>query len=167
MNRLGQIALLALASPLAACVGAGVPVGERAIDPDFVVGGGSWDTGGVVFVMARAERDAGQLVICGAWTVVSESSVTIFDTPDIVEAGSILLAGDNVLHGLKRFTRLDGTENLRGQTAACLRSGRPWRPEYENAAPEVRLVRRAIDFDDFSGPTAIFTPGPVPDILAR
>lgn len=140
--------LAALLLGACAAPGSGIRTGTATVDDSFARGGATWDTGAFIdFAVAAREMPAGQLSICGVWTVRSETASTIPFTWDAVASGVVQMGERNVLRRPDRFPRLPDGATLEGATAACLGTGVPWRPEFADDFPRLRFARLPYDCD--------------------
>jgi hypothetical protein len=137
-------------------------VGTDTVGPGYVQGGGDWDSGGGITVVARVFERGGATVVCGAWTTDRQSVLTAELNDDIIETGSIHLDGDRVAWNLGFMTELRQAENLSGVQANCVASGKRWRPAFAEAEPRIHLPRLSFVLDASSRQRVTFRPGPRP-----
>jgi hypothetical protein len=70
-----------------------------------VTGGGEWNTGGGVTVVARVFERNGATVVCGAWTTDRQSVLTINLNYNVMETGSVYLGRTRVVQNLGFMAR--------------------------------------------------------------
>ena len=116
-------------------------VGTDPIDPRYSIGGGQWDSGRGITVVARAFERNGVTVICGAWTIDSQSGLTRDYNDDVLEAGSVFLDGDRAVQNLSFMRLVPYSDNIAGEQANCVAAGLPWKADYATAPARVRLPR--------------------------
>lgn len=166
MFRLLPVLALAL---LAACA-RGEPAGFDTVGPDYVAGGGEWNTGGGITVAARAFERDGRTLVCGAWTTTRQAGVTYAYNRDVMEVGSVYLAGERLVQNLSFMTETRASENLAGASAGCVASPVDWRPAFAGAEPRVRFPRFVVPGEDdeeggMGGSGLVFREAPRPDIV--
>ena len=137
------LARCAVALALVGCTTA-TPVGTDPIDPRYSVGGGEWSSGGGITIAARAFERNGVAVICGAWTMDRQSVLTILLNDDVLEAGSVYLDGDRAVQNLSFMRQVRYSDNIAGEQANCVATGRPWKADYAAAPARVRIPRMAF-----------------------
>ena len=131
-------------------------VGTDPIDPRYSIGGGQWNSGGGITIAARAFERNGVTVICGAWTMDRQSVLTIRLNDDVLEAGSIYLDGDRAVQNLSFMRQVRYSDNIAGEQANCVATGRPWKADYVAAPARVRIPRMAFHLDDDGGKNLVF-----------
>ncbi len=166
MSRLLPVLAVAL---LAACA-RGEPAGFDTVGPDYVTGGGNWNTGGGISVAVSAFERDGRTLVCGVWTTTRQAGATYAYNRDVMEVGSVYLAGERLVQNLSFMTEARPTDNLAGASAGCVASAVDWRPGLAEAAPRVRFPRFVVGGDDdedggTSGQTLIFREAPRADIV--
>jgi hypothetical protein len=140
------LACCAVALALVGC--ATLPsVGTEPIDPRYSVGGGEWNSGGGITVVARAFERDGATVICGAWTMHQQSGLTSELNYDVLEAGSVFLGRDRAVQNLSFMRRVPYSDNIAGEQANCVATGLLWKADYATAPARVRLPRMAFTLD--------------------
>ncbi len=120
------------------------PIGTDTIDPRYSVGGGEWSSGGGITIAARAFERNGVTVICGAWTMDRQSVVTSELNDAVLEAGSVFLDGDRAVQNLSFMRPVPYSDNIAGEQANCVATGRPWKADYVSAPARVRIPRMAF-----------------------
>ncbi len=123
------------------------PVGTDPIDLRYSVGGGQWNSGRGITVVARAFERNGVAVICGAWTIDSQSGLTRDYNDDVLEAGSVFLDGDRAVQNLSFMRRVPYSDNIAGEQANCVATGLPWKADYDAAPARIRMPRMAFVLD--------------------
>ena len=123
------------------------PVGTDPIDLRYSVGGGQWDSGRGITVVARAFERNGVTVICGAWTIDSQGGLTRDYNDDVLEAGSVFLDGDRAVQNLSFMRLVPYSDNIAGEQANCVATGLPWKTDYATVPARVRLPRMAFTLD--------------------
>ncbi len=119
-------------------------VGTDPIDSRYSVGGGEWSSGGGITIVARAFERNGVTVICGAWTTDRQSALSTLWNDAVLEAGSIFLDGDRAVTNLSFMRLVRYSDNIAGEQANCVASGRPWKADYAAAPARVRIPRMAF-----------------------
>jgi len=151
----GQI-LAAAGLALGACTVPVEPAGTAPVTPDFARAGGTWSSGGAIEAAVGLVRADDRIAVCGAWTTTPQSILSKRHNDDVVEAGSVWLGGAPLVRGLGFMTRLPEGSPLAGATARCVRTARPWPEGGVPGDPVVHLPRQAFEYDEESGPLAIF-----------
>ncbi len=137
---------LALGLLVAACTPY-VSVGTDTVAPGYVTGGGEWNSGGGITVVARAFERGGATVVCGVWTTDRQSVLTIHLNEDVMEAASVFIGNKRVVHGLRFMARVPYSGNISGAQANCVASSVPWRAEFAEKGPRLRFPRIAYPPD--------------------
>jgi len=114
-------------------------VGADRVGTGYVTGGGEWSSGGGITIAARAFERNGETVICGAWATDPQSALTANLNDDVLAAGSVYLGRTRAAHDLGFMARVGYRPDLTGARANCIAAGLPWRPEYAETGPLVRL----------------------------
>jgi hypothetical protein len=141
-------AALALAAGLlAGCTPGGQPAGTATVTEDYTVAGGTFSTGGGLYVAVRQREIDGRLGICGAWTKTPQSLRSEPHNRDVLSAGVVSLGGERVLSNLTFLTPHPEGTRLRGRQAACVVTDRAWQTGDGEAALSVTLPRRSFDHD--------------------
>lgn len=165
MPRAWLLPLLALAAcaPYA-------PAGFDTVGPGYAVGGGEWNTGGGITAVARVLQRDGAMVVCGAWTTDRQSVLSVPYNRDVMQVGSVYLAGERLVQNLDFMAYVPEADSLAGVRANCVASGEAWRPEFAQAEPRLRFPRFAVPQDGGdeesggSGDTTTFRETPRPEI---
>ena len=162
MSRLSLIAVLAL---LGACTRY-EPAGFETIGPGYSVGGGMWNTGGGITVVARAFERNGATVVCGAWTTDRQSAMTYAYNSDVIQTASVYLAGERLVQNLSFMAQVPYAENISGRQARCVATAEPWRDAFAGAAARPRFPRYAVpEKDEDDGVVFVFREVARPDIV--
>ena len=132
------------------------PVGTDQIDLRYSVGGGKWNTGGGITIVARAFERNGVTVICGAWTMDRQSVLTSKLNEQVMQAGSVYLGGDRAVQNLSFMRLVPYSNNIAGEQANCVAASLPWKADYVAVPTRVRLPRRAFRVYAESGNFAVF-----------
>ena len=138
------LAWSAVALALAGCTTA-TPVGTDPIDSRYSVGGGEWNSGGGITIVARAFERNGVAVICGAWTMDRQSGMTSELNNDVLAAGSVFLDGDRAVQNLSFMRRVPYSDNIAGEQANCVATGLSWKADYTTSPARVRLPRMVFE----------------------
>lgn len=164
MPRLSLVAMLTLVA--AACTRY-EPVGFDTIGPGYTAGGGEWNTGGGITAVARAFERNGTTVVCGAWTTDRQAVMTYNYNRDVMETGSVYLAGERLVQNLSFMARVPYGANITGQQARCVATSAPWRPAFAGAEAQLSFPRFVVPHDDEEdgGDDLVFRERPRPDIL--
>ncbi len=131
-------------------------VGTDPIDSRYSVGGREWDSGGGITIAARAFERNGVTVICGAWTMDRQSVVTSELNDEVLGAGSVFLDGDRTVQNLSFMRLVPYSDNIAGEQANCVATGRPWKADYDAAPARVRIPRMAFPLDADTGDFVVF-----------
>jgi hypothetical protein len=149
------LARCAVALALVGC--ATVPsVGTDPIDLRYSIGGGQWDSGRGITVVARAFERNGVTVICGAWTIDSQSGLTRDYNDDVLEAGSVFLDGDRAVQNLSFMRLVPYSDNIAGEQANCVAASLPWKADYVAVPTRVRIPRMAFRLDEETRDFVVF-----------
>jgi len=122
-------------------------VGTDPIDPRYSLGGGQWDSGGGITIVARAFERNGVTVVCGAWTMDRQSVMSSDFNGNVMEAGSVFLDGDRAVQNLSFMRQLPYADNIAGKQANCVASSLPWKADYATAPARIRMPRMAFVLD--------------------
>jgi hypothetical protein len=122
-------------------------VGTDPIDPRYSLGGGQWDSGGGITIVARAFERNGVTVVCGAWTMDRQSVVSSDFNGNVMEAGSVFLDGDRAVQNLSFMRQLPYSDNIAGKQANCVASSLPWNADYATAPARIRMPRMNFVLD--------------------
>jgi len=152
--RAGLPALICVLLGLSGCVGAPEPAGTATVGEDWSRATGQWSSGGALIVAAGLREDAGRVALCGAWTTTPQSVLSERHNVEVIEAGSAAVGGQRLATGLGFMAGLREGTPLVGATARCVRTERPWPPA--TAEVDIRLPRMEFEYDEFSGPLAVF-----------
>ena len=149
------LARCAVALALTGCTTA-TPVGTDPIDPRYSVGGGEWNSGGGITIVARAFERNGATVICGAWTMDRQSGMTSELNDDVLAAGSVFLDGDRAVQNLSFMRLVPYSDNIAGEQANCVATGLSWKVDYTTAPARVRMPRMAFAMGDLPENVLVF-----------
>ncbi len=147
MRALPSLVAIALAG--AACVRLPVPLATEAVGPAYHAGGGQWDDGAAVVILLRTFEREGHVAFCGARTVHSTTTRTLFLNDYVANVAVMRLAGDRIHQGLGMLPEARYRPDMTGATARCYLTERPWRAAYADAAPEIRIAR--LQFSEGEG----------------
>lgn len=125
---------------VAACTSYAQHEGTR-VGPEFVTGGGEWNTGGGITTVVDLREHNGATVVCGAWTTDRQSALTHGRNREVMAAASVYAGGTRLVHDLGFMTRVPYADNLVGARANCVRTSVPWREEFAETEPRVRIPR--------------------------
>ena len=131
-------------------------VGTDPIDLRYSVGGGEWDSGGGITIVARAFERNGDAVVCGAWTMDRQSVVSSELNGDVLEAGSVFLDGDRAVQNLSFMRLVPYSDNIADEQANCVATGRPWKADYATTSARVRMPRMVFPLDAITGDFVVF-----------
>ena len=164
MPRLSLVAVLAL---MAAACTRYEPAGFDTIGPGYTVGGGEWNTGGGITAVARAFERDGTTMVCGAWTTDRQSVLSYTYNRDVMETGSVSLAGERLVQNLSFMAQVPYSQNISGQQARCVATSVPWRSEFGGSKVQLSFPRFVVPHDDEEdgGGDLVFRERPRPDIL--
>ena len=116
-------------------------VGTDTVGPGYVTGGGEWNSGGGITVVARAFERGGATVVCGAWTTDRQSVLSINQNDDAMETGSVYAGNTRLVMNLAFMARVPYADNISGAQANCVASTVPWRAEFAEKGPRLRFPR--------------------------
>ena len=157
----GNILCLVLATAVAACT-QGALVESQSVTPDYVIGGGEWNTGGGITAVARVFERGGATVVCGAWTTDRQSALSVLFNEDVMQTASVFTGRTRLVQNLSFMARVPYADNLSGARANCVASGVPWRADFAAAEPRIRFPRVAFsqgggdDMSAGSGDAVVF-----------
>lgn len=144
-------------------------VGTATVGPDYVAGGGEWNTGGGITTAVRVFEQDGATMVCGAWATDRQSVMSAGKNDGVIEAASVYAGGKRLVHNLSFMPRASGAGNLAGAQANCVRSSVPWRAEFAQGEPRVRIPRivhaEVADEGGGGGSMLIFRETRRPDIV--
>jgi len=153
-----------LAAITAACA-QGAAVEPQSVSPDYVIGGGEWDSGGGITIAARAFERNGITVVCGAWTTDQQSAVSATLNENVIEAASIYAGGTRLVQNLNFMSRVRYAENISGAPANCVASAKPWRANFAADGARVEIPRLQFVLDDEDNNRVTFRQSSRPDIV--
>lgn len=149
---------------LAGACAQGARVEPQSVTPDYVIGGGEWDSGGGITVAARAFEQNGATVVCGAWATDRQSAVSAGLNENVMEAASVYAGGVRMVQNLGFMARTSYAENITGARANCIAVAHPWRAAFV-ASTRVEIPRQRFVLDDQSNNSVTFRQSPRPDIV--
>ncbi len=159
-----KLAVPVLAAIVTACA-QGAAVEPQSVNPDYVVGGGEWDSGGGITIAAHAFERNGITVVCGAWTTDQQSAVSATLNENIIEAASIYAGGTRLVQNLNFMPRVRYAENIAGAPANCVASTKHWRAEFATEGARVEIPRMQFILDDEDNHRVTFRQSARPDIV--
>ncbi|MEM7176760.1 MAG: hypothetical protein AAGD47_06710 [Pseudomonadota bacterium] len=157
-----RVAALLPALACAACLGIAEVADQSTVDPSYVSGGGFWNEGSTISVVAKAEPRGDRLAICGAWAINTSSALTVGYNHDVIGAAVIQLDGSNIINNLRFMNLVPYSQNIAGQTSNCTITDIAWEPDM-NDRIEIRIPRQGFERQDPTGqPLLVFRQGPLP-----
>ena len=139
---------------LAACAQT-VAVNPERVSDDYTLGGGQWDTGGGISIVARVVERKGQTVVCGVWTTDQQGAVTANLNERVIETASIF-AGDTRLVQNLSFMPRTYQSGLKGALAGCVAAGEPWQEAFAETGAIIRIPRVKFLVDDRASSRVVF-----------
>ncbi|MHA1108369.1 MAG: hypothetical protein ACTSQV_04545, partial [Alphaproteobacteria bacterium] len=82
-----------------------------------------------------------------AWTTDKQPVMDMGVKHDVIEAGSIYTGGTRLVMNLDFMTRVPYADNIAGGQAGCVLSPVPWRAEFAETGPRVRIPRMVFPGD--------------------
>lgn len=165
---LGRAILVTLAVMTAACARY-VVVETATVGPDYVTGGGEWNTGGGITTAVDIYERDGATVVCGAWTTDRQSVLTYNRNKEVMAVASVYAGRTRLVQDLSFMARVPYSRNIAGEQANCVRSSVPWRPEFAETGPRARFPRfvdpEMSDELGQGGSMVVFRETPRPDIV--
>ncbi len=155
---------LVLASILAACVQRAA-VEPQSVGSDYTIGGGEWDSGGGITIVARAFERDGTTIVCGAWTTDQQSAVSATLNENVIEAASIYAGKTRLVQNLNFMRRVRYAENIAGAPVNCVASAKPWLAEFATDGARVEIPRLQFILDDEDNNRVTFRQSARPDIV--
>ena len=134
---------------VAGCAAALPPVGTDRIGTGYTTGGGAWDSGGGITVVARAVERDGVTAVCGAWMTDRQSALSVNFNEDVLQAGSAFAGEQRLVNGLAFMRRTDFRDDLSGQTANCVATSLPWQASFGAEPLDLRFPR--VSFNNSAG----------------
>lgn len=124
------------------------PIGTEAVSDAYSAGGGKFDDGASVIMLLRTFEQDGRVAFCGVRTGQGPTGRTIF-LNDLVPGVAVLyLDGDRIHQGFRMLPEARYRDDMTGATARCFVTDRPWRADYAEAEPLLRIARLQFDHDD-------------------
>ena len=159
--------LLAATAAVTGCAAAFYePAGFATVDEGYVVGGGTWNTGGGITVVADVEERNGNAAVCGAWATDRQSTLSYPYNRDVMATGSVYLGGTRLVQDLGFMQQADHPAYLPAAEARCVDTGVAWRAEFAGMQPELAFPRLSFRDDDENGSAdVIFRQTPRADTL--
>jgi hypothetical protein len=154
-------ALLAALPLLAACSGIPQSLGTEAVTNAYSAGGGKFDDGAAVIMLMRTFERDGRVAYCGVRTGQGPTGRTLFLNDLVPGAAVLYLAGDRIHQGFDGLPEAQYRDDMTGATARCFVTERPWRADYAEAEPMLRIARMQFDGDEEDGDIVIFRQEPV------
>ena len=118
-------------------------VGTDSVGPGYATGGGEWNSGGGITVVARAFERGGATVVCGAWATDRQSVLSLHMNRDVMQTASVYIGRTRIVQNLDFMARLPYSDNISGAQANCVASSVPWRAEFAENGPRLRFPRVA------------------------
>ena len=121
--------------------------------------GGTYSTGGGLTLASTYRPVDGRTALCGAWAESkAQTPYTKGKARDILSGGAAYLDGEKILDDLGYFRKIQPTTDYRDIPATCRVTAQPWRPDYANRVPDIRLPRQVVYYDPsgISGPRISF-----------
>lgn len=157
-----HVATLLPALACAACLGIPEVASQSTVDPSYITGGGYWNDGSTITVVAKAQPEGDMLAICGAWAVNTSSALSIGYNRDVMGAGVIQLDGSNIINNLRFMNQVAYSKDLAGQSSNCTVTNIPWQ-DGMNDQIRIRIPRQGYDRQDPNGqPLLEFRQGALP-----
>jgi hypothetical protein len=141
-----RVALLGIALTVVACTRY-ADIGTDTIGPGYATGGGEWDSGGGITIVVRAFERGDATVVCGAWATDQQSALSANMNFDVMEVGSIYIGRHRIVQNLVFMARVPYSDNISGGQANCVASTVPWRAEFAENGPRLRIPRMAYPQD--------------------
>jgi len=130
------------------------------IDNRYAVGGGTFATGPVLYIIAGLRERAGMTVVCGAWALDGRSGLLAHASHDVLDGARVSAGGQTLMDGLTDFRKLRYRENQTGRKANCFITEVAWSPDFAAQPPAItttvyqsRTSRREVTRYD-PGPVA-------------
>ena len=124
-----------------------VSLGTDTVALGYVTGGGEWNSGGGITVVARAFERGGATVVCGAWATDRQSVLSANMNYGVMETGSVYIGRTRIVQNLVFMARVPYSDNISGAQANCVASSVPWRAEFAEKEPRLRFPRVAYPPD--------------------
>lgn len=154
----GWLAVLPL---LSTCATLPQAIGTEAVTNAYSAGGGKFDDGASVIMLMRTFEQDGRVAYCGVRTSQGPSGRSLFLNDLVPGAAVLYLAGERIHQGFDGLSEAQYRDDMTGATARCFVTDRPWRPDYAEAEPKLRIARMQFDRDEEGGDTVIFRQEPV------
>ncbi len=135
-------AVLGIALVVAACTRF-ADVGSDTVGPGYATGGGEWNSGGGITVVVRAFERDDATVVCGAWATDRQSVLSANMNHDVMQTASVYIGRTRIVQNLVFMARVPYSDNISGAQASCVASSVPWRAEFAETAPRIRVPRLA------------------------
>ena len=165
---ISRVFVVAVAVMMTACARYD-PVDSTTVGPDYVTGGGKWNTGGGITTAVDIHEGDGATIVCGAWTTDPQSVLTYNRNEEVMEVASVYAGGTRLVQNLSFMARVPYSQNISGERANCVRSSVPWRPEFSETGPHVRIPRfvdtEVADEPGEGGSMVVFRETARPDIV--
>lgn len=157
-----------------ACSGIQSPIGDTTfvttdtIDDSYTTGGGRFDSGPAVYVVAKAKEHQGATVLCAIWTNGKPDAASQNYIDAAVDGLRIEIDGQTLVDGVRHFPHLEFKGDVAGSQADCMTTELPWQPQYSDTPVEIvaRLFLRRKDRETIvrfaAAPLPRLTDGSVP-----
>lgn len=147
MVRLPRVLAIPALLLVAACSTGGADNVTR-LKTEPILTGGTYSTGGGITIASTFRNVGGQTALCGLW---SESAVqTPYSkgvAPQVLSSGAVYLDDQRLLSDLDFFRKIPATTDYTAVQAPCAVSDLPWRPDYADRVPDIRLPRQVVYAD--------------------
>ena len=110
------------------------------IDASYGVGGGAFDSGPVLYIIAGVRERAGKTVVCGAWALDGRSGLLAHSSHEVLDGARITAGGQTLMSGLIDFRKLRFRQNQTGRKANCFITEVPWLPDFAARQPAIETI---------------------------
>jgi len=145
------LAATGLIGGLVGCAGPGEPAGGATITREYGVAGGTFSSGGGLYLAVALREIDGKIGVCGGWAHDIQSVLSYRYNEHVLDSGSVSAGGRVLVQDLTFMARHPVGARLLGRQAACVRTAQAWPPQGD---PVVRLPTRIFAVDADKGASA-------------
>ncbi|MEM7743776.1 MAG: hypothetical protein AAF409_08705 [Pseudomonadota bacterium] len=111
------------------------------VDESFRTVGGAFDSGPVIYVVAKAVEIGGLTGACALWTTQSTNGSVLYEFENAAQAIRLDFDGETLIHGVSSFPRVSYQPSVLGETASCKLTDRPWQKGDEEQSVDIVVTR--------------------------
>ena len=163
MRVFGLISLM----PVVALLGCASPVSYVAtetIDASFASGGGQFDSGPSIHVVAKAKEISGRVGACAIWATQGGNAGVESEFDAAAQGVELWLADNMLVSDVVRFPQVGFKDDMNGVAASCMDTGLAWTEAY--ADHQIRIEVRNYQRRQSCGIAISFGRASLPSLVA-